>query len=172
MKSFSYFIQFLVMTALLSACSGGTKSSGVFNPSSYCSTPSCSTATAATSVRITNDTTNVTKASDNQIQIGGVCNPGDYAFNKITLSFKRNGTCLFLSPGTHPAFSDVTLLEQGYCESGRFFIVVPTSTIRGYSACDAGVIAQYTFTAQIFYGTDSSAATAGPRYSADVAIQH
>jgi len=158
----------LLFFFLLSACGGGTKSSGIFSGTSGCTGLGCPATEGTASLRMTNDTSNLIKKTDNQVQIGGVCSPGENSYNEIRLTIKRlQQTCA-------AALAETSIGTTGYCENGRFYNVVtlnPAARATIGSGCPADSNIQFTVISQIYYGTSPSNLTAGAKYSADITIQ-
>lgn len=154
-----------ILQAFLCAC-GGTKSSGGFGQSSYSSS---SYAGSSLSLRITNDGSSLVKQSDKQVQIGGVCNQGDNLINEIRMTVKRNSDPNCASAMTESSYP---IVNKGICESGRFYIVFPLVAMKTAFPCTANANVQYTFGVQIYSGANSLSLSAGPKYSADITIQH
>lgn len=152
---------------MLSAC-GGTKSSGLFSGVTTCTGVGCPTSDGTPSLRMTNDTSSLIKKSDNQVQIGGVCNPGEHGYNEIRLKIKR------LQQSCAAALSETSIGTTGYCENGRFYnIITLNAAARATigSGCPVDSNIQFTVISQIYYGTSPSNLTAGPKYTSDITVQ-
>lgn len=141
-------------------CGGGPQTSNLFDGSSLCPEGNCTYTEngQSQSLRINNDSLQV-RCEDDNIHVSGNCNPGDVYDNQIKYYFTRVvGTNTYTMKFMYPP-------PYVKCEYGKFNFVLPVPHDPVSTDCTLGYC-EYQLVLQLYtQATQTSAMTAGPKYS-------
>lgn len=169
----------LLLLGIIISCGAGVSSNPFANNNTAC-TNGCLTS-ASLSLRVTSDSATMT-INDNQVQLGGSCNPGDFKSNLVQFWVFPPGTTV--PTGSPDIFGNYFIgsgsnayTGTGICDNGNFFVIIPRAMCNSsglyLDANGACLLGSYPVITQLITSAvaGTKPLTRGPRFTAYFTVQ-